>query len=114
MTSHLTACVEQLKLNISHVVIRTPSEDRKYKKDACKINQLFYKLSFGVLRCFQKVTDSNDISESFCNGLADAWQALHNTWQKRGDTQGGTRLPLIDAGPYLCAHAPTLCAFVLH
>lgn len=42
------------------------------------MNQLFYKLSFGVLRRFQKVTDSNDISESFCNGLAFAWQALDN------------------------------------
>lgn len=106
---------KQLKLNIFHVIPCSASEDRnslcekktgrakvkktKKKTHAHKINQLFYKLSFGALRCFQKVTDSNDISESFCNGPADAWQAVRHTWQKHADTQGGTRLPLIDGGP---------------
>lgn len=123
------ACVEQLKLNIFNVVLHAPWEDRnrlgdrKYKKKhACKINR-FYKLSFGLLRCFQKVTDSNDTPESFCNGLGDAWQPLHTTWQKHGDAQGEMRLPLTDGGPpskpsmlhvHICALTCSHSAFVLN
>lgn len=83
---------------------QSPSPLRQDKlKNTLTVYLMYSELSFRAFRVLylsklvvSKVTDSNGISERFCNGSTDAWRALGCTQQKHGDTQSGTYL-LIDA-----------------